>query len=579
MFVRKIVLLLPAIVLGCCGQTFAQNDFPIIRLVLTEGEVIPGVGAIDTIGDVAINDSGETLITVNTDNPDTGTDEVLLRNGQVFLQEGIVGQLNSPPGAFIAGAEPLPFTNGVFNSLNINNAGTGAYFLSIEDFPSSMDHGVYVGADLVIQQGQVTTLTDFTPGTTYDFLFALKQNNNGTLLYSGLADDPNIEGNLDNFLATFDGTTESLIAVRGDMLPGSNLPLLTIGTQDNLSAINDNGDVMFVANFGDDTDAAIYLNDTLLAYEGDPSPVPGRDWGPLRVSGLDLNNSGDYVFKGILDGSGLSGDQLIIKNGDVVMAEGETAPDGFPVQNFGQLSGPIEIGNNGKVIYQVRSTNDTTFLYLDNELLVFEGVTTTENGTTIEDITSLVDTFDSSEVLDLSADGRWAIFEGRIADGNGQLLNAIFTIQFEEEQGAFVTPASFDLFRGIEVSASLSDFINSDDVRAQFNPGFTINNSEAPVWLIFDANTPAATEFLVESQAGTPGLTYTVEAWNFDTNAYDVIGIDSESFNSDSTGSYGLTAQHVDTNGDVRSRVGWRQTGFTINFPWEVRVDQVGWNP
>ena len=28
----------------------------------------------------------------------------------------------------------------------------------------------------------------------------------------------------------------------------------------------------------------------------------------------------------------------------------------------------------------------------------------------------------------------------------------------------------------------------------------------------------------------------------------------------------------------VKSRVGWRQTGFIINFLWEVRVDQVGWN-
>ena len=42
-----------------------------------------------------------------------------------------------------------------------------------------------------------------------------------------------------------------------------------------------------------------------------------------------------------------------------------------------------------------------------------------------------------------------------------------------------VTPDSFSLFRGIEISGSLSDFVSSDDVRARYNPGFTINSSEA----------------------------------------------------------------------------------------------------
>lgn len=29
--------------------------------------------------------------------------------------------------------------------------------------------------------------------------------------------------------------------------------------------------------------------------------------------------------------------------------------------------------------------------------------------------------------------------------------------------------------------------------------------------------------------------------------------------------------------GAVRARLGWRRTGFTINFPWEVSLDHFFW--
>ncbi len=143
----------------------------------------------------------------------------------------------------------------------------------------------------------------------------------------------------------------------------------------------------------------------------------------------------------------------------------------------------------------------------------------------------------------------------------------------------FVPPATFSVFRGNTISAELSDFELSDDVRARFNPGFVVTSNEAPIWLVFDAVATTAFDLLVESQAGTPGLSYTAEAFNWNTNQYDTIGVDSESFNADSVATYPLVGvDHIDVDGNVRARVGWRKTGLTVNFPWEVRVDQVGWN-
>ena len=144
--------------------------------------------------------------------------------------------------------------------------------------------------------------------------------------------------------------------------------------------------------------------------------------------------------------------------------------------------------------------------------------------------------------------------------------------------GGFVAPSNHTVFRGVELSGATSDFADSDDVVASYNPGFVLNDTEAPVWLIFDGNAPSASVFLLESSAGTPGLEYTVEAMNFATGMLEVIGTQSEAFNVDQVLTFAVTADNIDTNGDTQSRVGWRQVGFTLNFPWQVNVDQVGWN-
>ena len=149
----------------------------------------------------------------------------------------------------------------------------------------------------------------------------------------------------------------------------------------------------------------------------------------------------------------------------------------------------------------------------------------------------------------------------------------------------FELPDAFTVFRGIQIDGALADAFESDDSRLLFNPGFVLNSDEAPVWLIFDAtlsgDSPNSLEITAESQAGTPGLTGTFEAWNWNSSAYEIIDVSPTSFNSDAVVTVDLTSgisDYVQTGtGAVRSRIGWRQTGFTINFPWEVRLDQLVW--
>ena len=53
------------------------------------------------------------------------------------------------------------------------------------------------------------------------------------------------------------------------------------------------------------------------------------------------------------------------------------------------------------------------------------------------------------------------------------------------------------------------------------------------------------------------------------------------SFNNDAVVtvdlSFGISDYAAAETGAVRTRVGWRKTGLLINYPWEVRLDQIVW--
>ena len=170
------------------------------------------------------------------------------------------------------------------------------------------------------------------------------------------------------------------------------------------------------------------------------------------------------------------------------------------------------------------------------------------------------------------------------SDGNPDLFMATCDRYFMYVNTAdpvvtFVPPAEFNTFRGVALNADISSFQESDDTYATYNPGFTLNVDEAPVWLVFDGTAPSATGFQVEANNNTPNLTYTVEAFNFGSGEFEEVDVIAGSFNTDSVSVSAITpADHIGPNGETRARVGWRATGFTLVFPWQVSVDQVGWD-
>ena len=142
-------------------------------------------------------------------------------------------------------------------------------------------------------------------------------------------------------------------------------------------------------------------------------------------------------------------------------------------------------------------------------------------------------------------------------------------------------PESATVVRGFQISGELEEVCFDDGQRWIFNPGFVLNSEEAPVWIEFEGQSPfiitgrQTVEVLFESQASTPGLTLTVEEFNFSTNVYEVIGEESESVGVDVQRFFPSSTTGAE---EVRIRAGWRQTGITTNFPWEVRIDTMSWN-
>lgn len=189
----------------------------------------------------------------------------------------------------------------------------------------------------------------------------------------------------------------------------------------------------------------------------------------------------------------------------------------------------------------------------------------------------LPDGFGAEVCQAISADGKIICGHGSLGSGGAWLVKV--------DPINVVVANTLTVFRGIQNAGEIADSYASDDSTLDFSPGFTVNNTEAPVWLVFNGNAFGEDvenlSFIVEAQAGTPGISRTTEIWNWSSGAYDLLDTADESFNSDSVVTVDLTMGMGDYilsgSNNLRSRVGWRRTGFTINFPWEVRLDRAVW--
>ena len=73
-----------------------------------------------------------------------------------------------------------------------------------------------------------------------------------------------------------------------------------------------------------------------------------------------------------------------------------------------------------------------------------------------------------------------------------------------------------------------------------------------------------------------------VEVFNYATSSFEVLDTKSESFDTDSVCTVpisGTLRDYVDAANanEIKSRVGWKVTGFTLIFPWRINIDDCRW--
>ena len=398
----------------------ARSQAPIATLI-AEGDPLAGVGNVTSILNLTINDSGDWIVEVDTDNANTDIDGALVKTGALYIQEGQA--LTAPAGASVD----------TFDTVNLSATGhSGWNFFLDGTTGTSDDSGIYFDDILVLQEGTLSTSPSFSAGTPYIGFFECKINSANQILVVASVDDPAIATTVDRALVVFqvDGLgsllSETVFVKEGDQLAGQTDLVSTTGSGPHNFAYNELGDIMFVADLDGSTttDGVVYLNNALLAQEGSPSPVAGRNWLTLSTSvRMSLNDNGDWVHTGTLDAP-TTDDLVIIKNGALFRQEGEmlAAISPFALTSFG--TGPVEIDAAGNVLWfgdwDDPDTTKDTGLFLNDTLLVQEGVTMI-GGVVIQSLVSFTDGFK------LSPNGRYVIFEATLANG----VNGAYMIDLE----------------------------------------------------------------------------------------------------------------------------------------------------
>jgi len=373
-----------------------------ITPLVVEGDPVAGVGNVTTIDAIHINDLGQWLVECDTDFPDSAADGVVLKSGVVFAQEGEA--LALPAGTSI----------GSFDSVLMNDAGDIGWNLNLDGATTSTNSGFFFNKTLLFQESESPAIPGLSPGSIFTGFFDAKIDDAGTSLLMASMDDPAIPSTTDRVLMLVSGSTPgalsfSVVAKEGDVLPGQTEAVTDFGTGPHDYAYSNGGHVMYVADLTGDsaTNAAIYVGGTLLAQEGSPSPIAGRNWSNLASAKMDVNDSGQYVYTGSLDGDSAS-NAVIIKDGVKFRQEGDSpaAISPFLLTSFG--TGPVCIANTGDVLWygdwdDADTTRDTG-LFLGDELLIQEGVTQVA-GMTVTTVRGVTEGFSISD------DGRFAIVE------------------------------------------------------------------------------------------------------------------------------------------------------------------------
>jgi hypothetical protein len=395
--------------------------------VVIEGQLLPGGGTVTGIRYVHL--TGGFVVQVTTDQPQSSS-AVLRQSGFTLgrpLWKRVGDRVQEPAGARIAAFDS--FTSELFGGVVWN--------AQLRDTPGGAadDQVVYFEDKLWIQEGPIGAWpgTDFPAGSlwiSFDDVRCSLQD--GSVLLRGRADDPTMAGPDETFAAfgTLCGSVGILcglerFAQEGWPAPGTGQLIEAVRLEPGAAAIaTDNATAVWSCDLAGPTgsDGCVYkftlpAQHTLLAQEGTPSPVAGRNWGPLDDPGVHVNASGAWTLRATLDAS----DAIIVKDGAVFVRAGDTLPAIAPFTFDGFGRGRALLDPDGHVIWYGHwdeHGHPSEALFRDDQVLV-------RAGQTLVGGQLLVGLSSGPDELSITPQGDLLLFKGTLAGG----LEGAFTLE------------------------------------------------------------------------------------------------------------------------------------------------------
>ncbi len=439
-----------AMALAALGSAALAQSETLVRT----GDSLPGIGTVVSITSVSVADSGDWVAHVATDSPDAQTNEVLLKNGAVYLREG---------DAISGGAT----TYGYFGLgwPRVNSLGQVAWTQ-----PGSTPgvEELLVDAQLLYRTGDPVLAAGFTPGATYVHFKQAILNDARQLLVQASVDDPAITGFYDYAVLRIQldaaglPITEEVLLKEGDALFGEALVAIGSGPLSGALALNESGDVLLEVNHD-----GVLLNQTLVAESGGFAPIFGATWNSL-YSSVDLGDKGDYAFAGRLNGPDFP--HILVWNGVKVIQEGETlaafAPHALEKFESGDSEAPVSpnvfVDAEGRVLWHADwddpdETRDSGILF-DHELVLQEGVSLAAG--------QRIDEIGAGRIYELSDSGRYFVFHALLADGTSGAFLLDLEPALEPHAGCTPNLAALTVLGDALLGGSLSLLLDNAQAHA-----------------------------------------------------------------------------------------------------------------
>jgi hypothetical protein len=324
------------------------------RAALKEGDVLIGIGAVEALDTLHLNDRKlwTTVVVSTFSNPDL--DVVLLSGGFVTLREGML--LPSPKGAVLDELEYV----------QINNKGDLASTMRVR-FP-----GTPSGRESVLWNTKVINFASeayssalVPSGSTLNGFDVIKINENNQLLVAGEVrspGNPSIRDILFFYQLDAQGNliSRTELATRLSTLDAmGGQQLGTIPATGGSYAFNDDGEFLWNPTSTLLINAVMRNTDEVLAMDGEAAPI--GFWETLNSAKVALNDKGDYAYTGTL-AADADRNFLIVKNGQKFVQEGDILPDLSDQPIGGGSPAPIVLTNSGDVFWRTTAGGIDAFM-------------------------------------------------------------------------------------------------------------------------------------------------------------------------------------------------------------------------